>query len=102
MNAFRAWLVVSLVVAAAGTASASTLTVTRTDAIVVAAADRVNINTAGVKELMALEGVGRKLAEKIVEHRTANGSFKKPADLRTVPGVGAELWEKNRERIVVK
>ena len=65
-------------------------------------AARININTAGVKELMTLEGVGRGLAEKIVKHREANGSFKKPTDLRKVEGVGDALWEKNRARIVVK
>lgn len=84
-------------------ASAPAATVTRTDeAVVATAAGRVNINTAGVKELMTLDGIGRKVAEKIVEHRTAKGPFRKPADLRNVPGVGAELFEKNRERIVVK
>jgi competence protein ComEA len=62
----------------------------------------ININTAGVKELMTLSGVGRSLAEKIVKHRDAHGLFKKPEDLRKVEGVGGGLWEKNRERIVVK
>jgi competence protein ComEA len=63
---------------------------------------RININTAGVKELMTLAGVSRGLAEKIVKHREANGPFKKPTDLRNVEGVGGALWEKNRERIAVK
>jgi competence protein ComEA len=63
---------------------------------------KVNINTAGVKELMTLSGVGRGLAEKIVKYRDANGQFKKPTDLRKVEGLGDALWEKNRTRIVVK
>jgi competence protein ComEA len=63
---------------------------------------KININTAGVKELMTLTGVGRSLAEKIVKYRDEHGLFKKPADLRKVEGVGGGLWEKNRERIVVK
>ena len=63
---------------------------------------RININTAGVKELMTLGGVGRSLAEKIVKHRDAHGPFKKPEDLRRVEGVGDALWEKNRARIGVK
>jgi len=63
---------------------------------------KVNINTAGVKELMTLTGVGRSLAEKIVKHRDTNGLFKKPADLRKVEGLGDALWGKNRARIVVK
>jgi competence protein ComEA len=68
-----------------------------------AAADaKVNINTADVKELMKLQGVGRSLAEKIVQHRDAHGPFKKAGDFRKVEGVGDGVWEKNRERIVVK
>jgi competence protein ComEA len=66
------------------------------------AADKVNINTADVKALMTLQGVGRSLAEKIVQYRDAHGPFRKAADLRKVEGVGDSLWEKNRERVVVK
>ena len=63
---------------------------------------RVNINTADVKELMKLEGVGRRVAEKIVEYRGTHGPFKKPDELRKVEGVGDGLWERNRTRIVIK
>ncbi|MGH7323678.1 MAG: ComEA family DNA-binding protein [Candidatus Rokuibacteriota bacterium] len=62
----------------------------------------VNINTAGVPELMTLSGVGRTVAEKIVQYREAHGPFKKPEEVRRVRGIGAGLWERNRERIVVK
>jgi competence protein ComEA len=68
----------------------------------VAVGEKVNINTAGVKELMTLAGVGRSVAEKIVQYREAHGPFQKPEELRRVQGVGAGLWERNRERIVVK
>jgi competence protein ComEA len=75
-----------------------------TDAIRVSApaVDKVNINTADVKALMTLQGVGRSLAEKIVQYRDAHGPFKKATDLRKVEGVGDSLWAKNRERVVVK
>jgi competence protein ComEA len=66
------------------------------------AAAPVNINTADVKELMKLEGVGRRVAEKIVEYRDTHGPFKKPEELRKVEGVGNGLWERNRMRIVIK
>jgi competence protein ComEA len=62
----------------------------------------VNINTAGVKELMTLTGVGRKAAERIMAHREARGPFKKPDDIKKVEGVGDAVWEKNRPRIVVR
>ena len=64
--------------------------------------DPVNINTAGVKELMRLEGIGRKVAEKIVEYREHHGLFGKPEEIRKVEGIGSGLWERNRPRIIVK
>ncbi|HEV8641128.1 MAG TPA: helix-hairpin-helix domain-containing protein [Methylomirabilota bacterium] len=64
--------------------------------------DKVNVNTADVKDLMTLSGVGRKVAEKIVEYRQAHGPFKKPEELRKVEGIGAALWERNRDRIIIK
>jgi competence protein ComEA len=51
---------------------------------------------------MTLEGVGRKVAEKIVDHRKTHGPFTRPDQLRKVEGVGPDLWERNRERVVVK
>jgi len=66
------------------------------------AGEAVNVNTADVKDLMTLDGIGRRVAERIVEYRESHGPFKKPDDLRRVQGVGAGLFERNRERIVVK
>lgn len=62
----------------------------------------VNINTAGVKELMTLDGVGQTVAERIVEYRDKHGPFKAPEEIRRVSGIGRGLWERNRDRIVVK
>jgi len=62
----------------------------------------VNINTADVKELMTLEGVGRKVAQRIVAHREAHGPFKRADDFKKVDGVSDALWEKNRSRIAVR
>ena len=66
------------------------------------AKDKVNINTADVKGLMTLTGVSRKVAEKIVAYREDRGVFRKADEIRKVEGVGNGVWEKNRERIVVK
>ena len=96
-------LIVLLICVAANIGMASAAPPPRADSVASAAThEKVNINSASVKELMALEGVGHKLAEKIVEYRDAHGPFKKAEDLRKVEGVGGVLWEKNRERIVVK
>jgi competence ComEA-like helix-hairpin-helix protein len=63
---------------------------------------KVNINTAGVKELATLDGIRPKVAERIVAYREAHGPFKKPEDLRKVDGVGKAVFERNRERVVTK
>ena len=67
-----------------------------------ASVEKININTASVKELQKLDGVGRGVAQRIVEYREANGPFKRGEDLRKVEGVGPAMFERNRERIVVK
>jgi competence protein ComEA len=81
---------------------AGTSTHTTSVSATVGADAKVNINTAGAKELSTLEGVGAKVAERIVAYREAHGPFKHPEDLRKVEGIGKGLWERNRERIVVK
>lgn len=54
----------------------------------------VHINTATLDELCALNGVGPKLAEKILGVREANGPFKNADDLKKVPGIGKKKLEK--------
>ena len=54
----------------------------------------VHINSASVDELCALNGVGPKLAEKILATRNAVGPFKNPEDLQKVPGIGKKKMEK--------
>ena len=49
---------------------------------------RVNINTAGLEELMALPGVGEVRAQAIIDDREANGPFVYPEELTRVRGIG--------------
>ena len=48
----------------------------------------VDVNAATVDELAVLPGVGPKLAQTIIDHRTAHGRFTVPEDLLKVPGIG--------------
>jgi len=86
----------------AALAGAPALMAVTTDTVSAAAVEKININTASVKELQKLEGIGRGVAQRIVEYREAHGPFKRGEDLRKVEGVGAATFERNRERIVVK
>ena len=54
---------------------------------------RVDLNTAGVDELMTLPGIGEKRAEDIIAYRQANGPFRIPEELTEVPGIGEGILE---------
>ena len=59
-----------------------------------AIANLTNVNTASAKELEKLPGVGKKSAGAIVAYRTEKGKFKAPKDLLKVNGVGKKTLEK--------
>lgn len=61
----------------------------------------VNINTADVVTLAALNGVGEKKAADIIAYREANGKFVKIEDLLNVKGIGEKTLEKNRPYLSV-
>ena len=62
---------------------------------------KVNINTASVEELTVLNGVGSKVAARIVSYREEHGPFQHPVDLMNVKGIGPKLYERNQTLIVV-
>lgn len=51
-------------------------------------AERVDVNTAGLEELMALPGIGQIRAQAILDYREAHGPFRYPEDLIRVKGIG--------------
>jgi competence protein ComEA len=61
----------------------------------------VDINTASVKELDALPGIGAKTAALIVEYRQKNGPFKKVEELMNVRGVGEKSFLKLKPQLTV-
>ena len=64
--------------------------------------EKININTATAEELMKLNGVGAKYADRIIAYREKYGPFKKPEDIMRVSGIGQKTFEKNREIIIVE
>jgi competence protein ComEA len=62
----------------------------------------VNINSADAQALAdAINGVGLKRAEAIIEYREQNGPFKSVNELVQVRGVGEKTLEKNRDQLTV-
>ncbi len=48
----------------------------------------ININTAGIKDLVLLPGIGEKTAQKIIELRNKKGRFRNLDELMEVKGIG--------------
>jgi comEA protein len=49
---------------------------------------KININKATLKELVALPGIGETMAKRIIEYRIEKGAFKNLDDLLNVRGIG--------------
>ncbi len=54
----------------------------------VVTAELINVNSADVRELARLPGIGAELARRIIEERSTNGSFVNLTDLQRVKGIG--------------
>ena len=48
----------------------------------------VHLNTGSLDDLLRLPGVGPIIAQRIIDHRSANGPFRVVEDLLDVPGIG--------------
>jgi competence protein ComEA len=66
-----------------------------------APSEKVNINTAGVDDLVALPGIGKSYAERIVEYRQKNGPFKKVEDILNVRGIGEKTFDRIKDRLTI-
>ena len=63
--------------------------------------ETVNINTATVKQLQKVAGIGKKTAVKIVAYREEYGAFERVDDLIKVKGIGKKKVEKMKEQLSV-
>jgi len=51
----------------------------------------INLNRAGVAELITLPGIGEVRAQAILDYREEMGPFTSPGDLIAVPGIGPTI-----------
>ena len=61
----------------------------------------VNINTAGVDDLMSITGIDKTVSEAIIKYRK-DKPFEKPEDIMDVKGVRKEIFENITDYIIVK
>jgi len=65
-------------------------------------AKQVDVNHATAQELERLPEIGPSLAQRIVEYRQTHGPFRKPEDLRGVPGIGPKTYEALKDYVTVR
>lgn len=63
--------------------------------------DRLDINSAGPRDLESLPGIGPVLARRIVEFRPKNPPFRRVEEILIVRGIGRRKFEALRDRIRV-
>lgn len=61
--------------------------------------DVVNINTADIKELDGLPGIGKSTAQKIIDYRSEHGSFGSIEELMEVPGIKQGTFDKIKDLV---
>lgn len=63
---------------------------------------RININAAPADELIMLDGIGEKLAQRIIDYRSEHGDFGVIEELALVSGISDKTVERLRDKICVK
>jgi len=64
--------------------------------------EKININTAPLEELIKLDRIGPKYAQRIIDYRENVEPFKTPEDIIKVKGIGPKTLEANKDRIIVE
>jgi len=64
--------------------------------------EKININTAPLEELIKLDRIGPKYAQRIIDYRENVEPFKTPEEIVKVKGIGPKTLEANKDRIIVE
>lgn len=62
---------------------------------------KIDINTADVKTLTLVKGIGEKKARSIIDYRKKHGSFKKVDELINIKGIGEKNLKKFKKHLKV-
>jgi competence protein ComEA len=62
---------------------------------------KLDLNRATAEDFESLPGIGPVLAERIIEYRRSNGTFRTVGDLRLVKGIGKKTFERVRQLVSV-
>jgi len=62
----------------------------------------INLNTAGITDLVRLPGIGEKTAESIIALREAKGKYKSVAELLEVRGIGEVKFNKIKKFLYIE
>ena len=63
--------------------------------------NKVNINAASVEVIAQLDGIGEKMAQRIIDYREANGDFSAIEEITLVSGIGQKKFEEIKDSICV-
>jgi competence protein ComEA len=63
---------------------------------------KININTADAAALESLPGIGPVIAQRIIDHRLANGPFTQIEEIMDVSGIGPATFEKVKDLIATE
>ena len=63
---------------------------------------KVDLNSAGMDELMTLNGIGESRAAAIIEFREQNGPFVNIEEIMMIPGIKEGIFSRIKDQIVVR
>lgn len=64
--------------------------------------NKININAASVEVIAQLDGIGEKMAQRIIDYREQNGDFSAIEEITLVSGIGQKKFEEIKDSICVE
>ena len=64
--------------------------------------DKINLNVATESELRSIDGIGEKLAKRIIDKRENIGGYTSVEQLLEIEGIGGNIFDKIKDYVTVK